>query len=144
MFWRWWSQVKCPFETFYYWWVLRDVLMFNSKNMCHHKFWKDQSTVRYSLVEEFSEKVAQLYGYHKLCCSLDSILSHVSDKTDICSMLAYVVGHWWCLALVVLWSLKPLSLFFMVVVTSGLAVAVACLVLISKGFSNFFKLFEFL
>ena len=96
--WLWLSQVKCPFERCYYWWVLRDVLVFHFKNVCHY-FLERLEHCEILLgwrVQWKSLEIAQL-DYNKWCCSLHNILSNVSDKTNTFGMWTYVVRHWWCL-----------------------------------------------
>ena len=48
-FWQRWSQVKCPFGILYYWWVLMDLFIIHSKNICHCNFFRCQNTVRSEL-----------------------------------------------------------------------------------------------
>ena len=64
-------------------------------NMCYRPFCRDQNIVRYSLVEEFSEKVKKLLNCrtHKLSFSLHKILSNVFGKTNFLGMLTYVKMH---------------------------------------------------
>ena len=76
-FWKWGSQNKYRFEICYYWWVLRVVLIFNSKNMFDFTFCRDRNT--YSLVKDFIKKVQKLIN-----CG--TIINYAFLATILCRM----------------------------------------------------------